>query len=238
MHTFKNPVFVLATAVTCSLGTLAVAAPVDVAIDLDSTRLNASDTSGDLVTQDGFVSWNVTDVQTSGTTFVEQGVTFELFGLAGANQSRIRPAGDGSSNDPLLRDFVYNEGATNRAIGLRMTGLDVGLYDVQSWHFDSTGSVTSTDNFIQISVREQGGSGTILVDDRPFSPDPAAYVIEVTEPGQVLELIFREDDEPTLDDPIDQNRARLNGFTLVTVPEPAGAAALAGLGLLALRRRR
>jgi hypothetical protein len=52
----------------------------------------------------------------------------------------------------------------------------------------------------------------------------------VDEEGEVIELVFREDD--------DLNRSRLNGIIIQPVPEPAaGALLLAGLGLT-LRRRR
>jgi hypothetical protein len=73
----------------------------------------------------------------------------------------------------------------------------------------------------------------------PFGPTPASFQFQVTAAGLVKEIIFREDDAPTATDSGDQNRARLNGFTLVTVPEPATAILLAmGLTALAAPRRR
>lgn len=210
------------------------AAPVDVAVDIDSTRFSGSDTSGTIKTQSGFTSWDVTNVGTSGTTLMLDGVTFELFGLSAANQSRLRTAGGGGGpEDSILSDFVYNEGASGRAVGLRITGLDVGTYSMQSWHYDA--STLTSENFIQIEVRNQGGSADILVDQRPFGVDAASFSFQVTAVGQVKEVIFREDDAVTATDPTDSNRARLNGFTLV--PEPASLTLLV-LGAAGLARRR
>jgi hypothetical protein len=226
----------LALAATGAPARLA-AAPISIAIDIDSTRISGSDTSGPLVTQPGFVSWNLTNVGTAGSTIVEQATTFEIFGLAAANQSRVRPAGgDGTANDDLTQDFVFNDGGS-RAVGLRISGLDVGTYSMQSWHFDSG---VGNENFIQVEVRNMGdASGPPIVDMLPFGPTPASFQFQVTAAGQVKEIIFREDDAPTATDSGDQNRARLNGFTLVTVPEPATAILLAmGLTALAAPRRR
>jgi hypothetical protein len=227
----------LVAAVLAMTAATAVAAPIDVAIDVDSTR---STTGGPITTQPGFTSWDLTNVGASGTTIVEQGTTFEIFGLAAANQSRFRAVGGGTFFDALTRDLVFNEGATNRAIGLRITGLDVGAYAMRSWHYDSDPNVLATENWIQVEVRNQGGAAEPpVVDKLPFGSTPAFFKFDVTDVGQVKEIIFREDDAPGTVDLIDQNRARLNGFTLRTVPEPASfalmlAGALAGV---AVRRR-
>ena len=224
--------FVVVSALVCSAPALAA---VNFAVDIDSTRLSSSDTSGALVTQEGFTSWNLTNVATGGNTLLLDGVTFEIFGLAAANQSRVRTAGGGGGPyDALLADFVYNEGGSGRAVGLRITGLPVGTFSMQSWHYDAT--TLTSENFIQIEVRNQGGSATILVDNRPFSTEAAAFSFDVTEAGQVKEIIFREDDAATATDPTDSNRARLNGFTLV--PEPASLTLLLLAASLSRRRRR
>jgi hypothetical protein len=60
-------------------------------------------------------------------------------------------------------------------------------------------------------------STSIAADMRPFSVDPITFSFDVTTAGQVREIIFREDDVGTVSDPGDQNRARLNGFTLQTL---------------------
>jgi hypothetical protein len=223
-------------AAVAALAARAHAAPISVAIDIDSTRTSGSATGGTITTQPGFTSWDVTNVATAGTTITEQGATFEIFGLNAANASRVRATGDGTSNNALTTDFVFNEGAQGRAIGLRITGLDVGTYDMQSWHFDSDAGVVSAENWIQVEVRNQGGTATTVVDKFPFGSAPAAFQFDVTAVGQVKEIIFREDDAAGMVDPTDQNRARLNGFTLRTVPEPASlgmalAAMLSGMAV-------
>lgn len=216
------------------------AAIINVAIDIDTTRTSSTNTtSGVITTQAGFTSWDLTNVLgAGGSTIVEDGVTFEIFGI-GNNQSRFRATGGGGADNNLLTDLLFHEGVANRAIGLRVSGLPIGLYAMDSWHFDSDVTVVNTENFIQVEVRNQGGPATTLVDKFPFAQTPASFEFEVTAAGQVKEIIFREDDAPSMTDPIDQNRARLNGFTLRTIPEPTSLA-LVGLGGLALagwRRR-
>jgi len=217
---------------------LAFATSINVAVDIDSTRLSGSDTSGTLATQSDFMSWDMTTfVRTPAPSMTVDGVTFELFGFSADNQSRLRTAGGGGgAYDALLADFVYNEGASGRAVALRITGLDVGTYAMRSWHFDS--GVTG-ENFIQIEARNQGDSSStvVLVDQRPFGTEPAAFMFDVTAVGQVKEIVFREDDAATATDPTDSNRARLNGFVLT--PEPASLTLLLlATGALSIRRRR
>jgi hypothetical protein len=201
----------------------ALPGPINVAVDIDSTRKSGSDTTGVITTQAGFTSWDLTNVLAGGGAAQQltlQGATFDIFGLAAANQSRIRPNGGGGPEDALLIDFVFNEGAANRAIGLRISGLDPGTYSMQSWHYDSDGTVTGTENFTKVEVRDMGGSATTLLTKQPFGLSPLTFQFDVSAAGVVKEIIFREDDAATATDPTDQNRARLNGFTLVTVPEP------------------
>jgi hypothetical protein len=219
----------------------AEAAPIRVGIDIDSTRTSGSATGGTITTQPGFTSWDLTNVTTSGTTISEQGATFEIFGLAAANASRVRSTGANVAFRPMTSDFVFNESSTaqGRAVGLRITGLDVGLYSMRSWHFDSDPTVLNTENWIQVEVRNQGGPATTVVDKFPFSGTPALFQFEVTAVGQVKEIIFREDDAAGTTDLVDQNRARLNGFILQTAPEPATLAMglVAVLGGVAVRRK-
>src|SRR5688572_11876043 len=101
------------------------AAPINLSVDLDTNRTSGTVTgSPPFNTQSGFTSWDVTNVGTAGTMITLDGTTFELFGLAAANQSRGRAIGSGDAFDNLTRDFVFNEGASGRAVGLRVTGLD------------------------------------------------------------------------------------------------------------------
>ncbi|HOW73706.1 MAG TPA: PEP-CTERM sorting domain-containing protein [Phycisphaerae bacterium] len=198
----------------------ALAAGIHVAVDIDSARRSGSDTSGTFVTQSGFTSWDMTTfVRTPDPSLTFGDVKLELFGFSADNQSRGRAnGGGGGSYDALLADFVYNEGASGRAVALRITGLDVGTYAMQSWHYDSE---VSGENYIQIEARNRGDSSStvILVDQRPFGEEPASFTFDVTAVGQVKEIVFREDDLATVTDPTDSNRARLNGFTLT--PEPS-----------------
>lgn len=214
------------------------AAAINVAVDIDSARLSGSDTSGTIASQSGFTPWDMTTfVRTPAPSLTLNNVKFELFGFSADNQSRVRSAGGGGGpDDALLADFVYNEGASGRAVAIRITGLDVGTYAMQSWHYDS--GITG-ENFIQIEARNEGdlSSTTILVDQRPFGQEPASFTFEVTAVGQVKEIVFREDDVATATDPNDNNRARLNGFTLT--PEPASSTLLIlGTAAFAIRRRR
>lgn len=230
----KSCIALFFAAIAFSLAGASVAAPLNIAIDADSTRTSGSATGGAITTQVDFVSWDLTNVLAQGTTIVEQGITFELFGLGAANKSRVRAAGSGDSFNALTTDFVFNEGSAGAAVGLRITGLPMGVYAMQSWHFDSDPNVSAVENFIKVEVRNMGGTAATLVSKAPFSPTPIAFQFDVTEAGQIKEIIFREDDAATATDPGDQNRARLNGFTLATVPEPA-AASLLFLGLALMR---
>ncbi|MCC7475816.1 MAG: hypothetical protein IT425_10495 [Pirellulales bacterium] len=225
---------ILTLGMACLCASRATASMISIAMDLDTTRTSSSNTGGTISTQPGFVSWNVTTLGTSGTTKTEQGVTFELFGFAGSNQSRLRSAGDGGVYNAITTDFVYNEGGSNRAIGLRITGLPVGNYDMQSWHYDSSFPPATNDDFIQIEVRNQGEASDppnqTVVDAFEFSGLPASFVVPVTAAGQVKEIIFREDSAT--------NRARLNGFTLTTgVPEVSASVLLAVYGVIMVGRR-
>jgi hypothetical protein len=228
----------LAAMLTAALSSNVAAAPINISVDIDSTRISGTNTTGTITTQPGFTSFDTTNVGTSGTMTTVDGITFEIFGLAAANQSRVRTAGGGGGpNDSLLTDFVFNEGATGRAVGLRISGLDVGAYQMQSWHFDSDAGVRANENFIQVEVRNQGGTGTTLVDSFPFSENATSFGFSVSTPGQVKEVVFREDDVATTADPTDQNRARLNGFTIRTIPEPGSLVLIVAACLAACFRR-
>jgi BNR repeat-containing family member len=185
------------------------ASAIDIAVDIDSTRISASDTSGTINTQPGFTSWNLTNVGTSGSTITVDGITFEIFGLAAANQSRVRPSGNGTNFNSMTTDFVFNQGSNGAGVGLRITGLPVGTYDMQSWHYDST--LNNSNEFVQIEVRNQGqASPPPVVDAFAFANSPASFQVPVTAAGQVKEIVFREDSAT--------NQTRLNGFTLTSPP--------------------
>jgi hypothetical protein len=107
---------------------------------------------------------------------------------------------------------------------------------MQSWHYDGLHNVldAGNTNFIQIEVRNQGQpSPPPIVDNFAFQMTPATFQFNIDAPGQVKEIVFREDSL--------KNATRLNGFTLVTIPEPTTAWLTAvALGCIAqpTRRRR
>lgn len=224
--------------------TVAQSAPIHIKVDLDSNRTSSTNAGvPPLNTQGGYTSWDVTNLGTaagSNVTVID-GITLELFGFSSANQSRGRAEEPQTPWRSLTRDFIFNEGASGRAVALRLTGLDLGKYRLHSWHWDSV--VTTSENFIQVEVRGAGVGGvtTILDDMQPFSRSPLDNMFTKTAEG-VVELIFREDDAATATDPVDGNRARLNGFIIRSVPEPCAIAlsAIACIGLFGygLRKRR
>jgi hypothetical protein len=224
-HVRWKPVSVLLAAIATAL---ALQPPrfvlaLDIKVDIDSRRTSGSDTSESISTQSGYTSWDLTNVLANGSTITVDGVTFEIFGLAAANQSRNRGAtgGGGGPLNNALTDLVFNEGVAGRFVGLRISNLPLGIYAMQSWHYDSFSTVISTENFTQVEVQTQGVSGSTVTyaDNVPFSTTAIPFLVHVTSPGEVKEIIFREDDVPTATDPVDQNRARLNAFTLLSPVE-------------------
>ena len=191
-------------------------------LDVDSTQGGTA-----ITTQEGFTSYDATQTANGEGSIVVDGVTLTFFG--GLGGSRHRATGGGGEYDALLRDFVFKDGA-GAGVGLRLEGLDPGTYDVQSWHFDGGAGITGT---IQVEVRGSNPTlpSSVLVDAAPFSTEPLSYQFTVSDPGQTIELVFREDDA--------LNRARLNGITIRPVPEPtAGLLACGALGLGLSRRRK
>lgn len=186
---------------------------IDIKVDIDSMRTNATTAATPFVTQPGFTSWDLTNVgNTVGSNVMTiDGITFEIFGFptsatdpaVGINQSRIRTTGGGGPYNDLLADFVYNEGAGNRAVGLRMTDLPVGLYHMYSWHYDGINATDAT----RVEVRDQGvGGSAINLTSSLWSQHPIPVVIEVVNTMPPKEMIYREFSTA--------NRARLNGFTI------------------------
>ena len=223
-----------------SLGLARSASAIVIAVDVDSTYNNVAESPNPIITQPGFTSYDAGSGPGGATaerSITLEGVTIQFFG--GIDGSRHRDEADvptggggGGEYDALLRDFVFNDG-NGAAVALRLTGLPLGTYDVTSWHWDS---LPGTPGATQVEVRNQGvaGSTIILANEIPFSQDPIRYQITVDEEGEVLELVFRDDDAVTTG-----GRSRLNGFVIETVPEPTSAAVLglSALGLC-LRRRR
>ena len=209
------------------------ASAVVIMLDVDSTYNNVAGTTNPIVTQPGFTSYDAgsgAGGATAERTIDVDGVSITFFG--GIDGSRQRNddvgGGGGGAYDALLRDFVFNDGS-GAAVALRLANLPLGVYDVQSWHYDG---LAGTPGMTQVEVRNQGVANTVILADAvPFSTEPIRYQIVVDEPGEVLELVFRDDD------PVN-NRSRFNGITIQTVPEPTGAGMLLGALALGLRRRR
>ncbi|WP_139957454.1 BNR-4 repeat-containing protein [Flavicella sediminum] len=114
-------------------------------------------------------------------------VDYMLFGFGKSPRTN-------ENSDPLLSDLAVNS-ATNSsaqpAIGLRITGLAAGTYQVKSWHYDPTVNSSS----IKIQVREAGAGNplTNLVTGVSLgSADASEYEI-VIEANKNYDLVFRAD---------------------------------------------
>jgi hypothetical protein len=248
-----TPRAVIIAAVLCICSGESHAALVNIALDVDSAT-STGNTPGPLgPTQAGFHSWNISNFHSqplSTGTFTSQGVTFELLALQpprssnflfdsvthGSRHRWVEGGGGGPYND-VLADFAFAEGRPGTSLVLRITGLPVGTYRVQSWHYDAFTRAINT--LMQIEVgNKQGdvpGAGALLaVDHFPLSETPQSFFIEVTSPAQVKEIVFRNDNGPA--EFTDVYRTRLNGFTLTSVPEPGATAPL--LCVLSLLKRR
>lgn len=209
----------------------AVAAPVNIAVDIDSTETLSSILPA-VDTQPGFTSWDCT--QSAGPSTTIQGVTFTLLGL-NINQSRYR---DGSfpgevPGDSLLRDFVFSDNGA-LPIRLRITGLDPGTYTMQTWHYDGFPDVlAATNNRMNAIVSDASNSVNIVgFVNRPLGVSPATFQFTVTVPGDTIDAVFSATNGSS-------GRTRLNGFTLATVPEPSILLlALSAWSVLGVRRMR
>src|SRR5688572_1945705 len=215
-----------------SLGA-ASASAVTIRVDVDSTYNNVAGTTNPIVTQPGFTSYDAgsgAGGATAERSIDIDGVTITFFGGIDGSRQRNDDVGGGGGGeyDALLRDFVFNDG-NGAAVALRLTNLPLGTYDVQSWHYDA---LAGTPGMTQVEVRNQGvANAVILANEVPFSPEPIRYQITVDQEGEVLELVFRDDDASTT-----TGRSRLNGFTIETVPEPTTAGVLlVGMAGLAFR---
>jgi hypothetical protein len=213
----------------------ALSAPINIAVDIDSTAITSTDLSGPIETQTGFTSWDCTPIfESQDLSKVVDSITFTIFGtrLFGSGLRTSRYITSDFPGDFLLRDFVFSNSVPEAIIGLRIAGLDVGRYSMKTWHYDGHLNVLSEQKTVRIFASNMGQAlGAPIVDYVFLRPEPVEFQFDVTSPGQVKEIIVRGlDTRPA---------ARLNGFTLTSVPEPSAMALLTlALTPIAARRRR
>lgn len=159
----------------------AQAGSVDIDIDL-----NAAGT----LTSPGFTGLTAVN----GASITIDGVAMKLFGVAG---NRFR-SGPGSA---LQSDFGFVDGY-NASMGVRFSGLPVGKYKIESWHYDY-----GHPGAVDLEWRRVGGSSKVMTTNRTFQTSPAIYTVEVTKPGD-YEFVVHAGGA--------FNRARLNGFRLTS----------------------
>lgn len=127
-------------------------------------------------------------------------VDFMLFGFGKAPDTN-------DNSDLLMSDFAVNSSENSSgqpAIGLRIIGLSPGVYQVNSWHYDS--AVASSEIKIQIRDAGAGNPLTNLVTGISLgSTDASDYEITIEE-GKEYDLIFRADN--------DGLQSRFNGISI------------------------
>jgi hypothetical protein len=236
---------ILAAMLSGMLTAAALAAPVDIAIDLDTRFLlgNGPDPS-EVATQPGFQSWDLAEeYYPGGATLNANDVTFTLvdwadpfgIGFGSSIGARLRTSEEGGGPlDALLRDFVWLNSATPPSSGpggtrysgllLIVAGLAPGEYRMTSWHFDSL--IRDYDNRIRIAIGNAGETREVVEESFPLGATPATYTFEVTESGQTKHIYYLITGAINPVVQIPDYNIRLNGFTLVSVPEPSTVATL------------
>lgn len=142
-------------------------------------------------TAPGFVSL----LAVNDESIVVSGIGVTIFGISGADDRLIA--------DPLLTDFAYVAGGGGESyIGIRLEGLPAGVWDINSWHYDSNG----WQGILEIQLRTVGGSTEVLLDGIEFSTSPANYRF-ISDGSSVYELLY----VPTLGV---EWQSRLNGLQI------------------------
>ncbi|MGD9634842.1 MAG: hypothetical protein AB7G28_24265 [Pirellulales bacterium] len=242
MRLVRNYLFALAA--IAAQPAIAAAATINIAVDFDSdVGVGGVRQPFPLVTQPGFLSW---DVSTFIPNFppprpfhqlVTQGVTFEIWYRRAAPPpqsnvdppsygSRVRFNGGGGPFDDLLQDFVFADGEEGNFIYLTASGLPLGKYRMTTWHRDTYPSVDPLTNHMQIEIGDQqfpkfAAATTVVVDHFSLGTSPQVFEFQVTSPSTAKEIVFRNDDPSTGPGANGAHRSRLNGFTLVAIPEPS-----------------
>lgn len=132
-----------------------------------------------------------------GASVAAQGVTFSI---VGNDPGEHRDRGNASVHG----DFAFNDGSGS-SVGVRITHLPAGEYDLSSWHYD----VAPHDGLVDIVWRRVGTAGSVIVTDVDIrQPEVERYTVS-SDGASVYELVVRPASGSF--------RARLNGFRL----EPA-----------------
>lgn len=196
------------------------------AIDIDTQRLGASDTSSTINTASGFASLDVTtNAQTA--SVIVGGINFSLGSVVGFANSRNRGLVDNLTD--LTRDFVYEDGA-NAAIIMYFGGagsLPAGTWQLEIWASDTSG-IPINDQIIGLRTNTTESIQTTTF--AGSQTDPFTFTFE-SDGVAAYDVFVRENST--------SNRARLNAVRLTSIPEPASTALLFGaLGIFFSRRCR
>ncbi len=137
----------------------------------------------------------------------------------------------GASPNPnaLTSDFVFDDGAGQAIVFFfgQAGQLPAGTWQVEAWIFESSGGLGPS-----IVGYRTNNVETQITDNALENPtDPAATFTFESDGIARYDLFVRENNT--------EDRSRLNAVRLTLIPEPGSTVlALAGIGLLMLRRRR
>jgi hypothetical protein len=250
-----RPAAVTLCFVAISCASTLSAAPLGINVDFDSTVVVLGGTPT-INTQPGFTSWDATAFgppQTSSQLTVD-GVDFHLAAYWPSLTSpgvlippvlygsRNRGTGGGGIPDDVLQDFVFAEGSPGNFLYLTISNLPAGTYRMKSWHQDSLLPLAGNAiDYMQIEVGDKQGSQiaaatSVVVDHFEFGVQPQSFKFEVTPASATKEIVFRSDDPPPFS--FRDFRTRLNGFTIIAVPEPPAISGAVLLALTTLGQRR
>jgi len=205
------------------------------AIDIDSTRTGASTTNGTITTEAGFTSLDAT-THTNGTSPANvtiDGVNFEVWSTD-VNESRIRTQGTASNS--LTRDFIFEEGTANDAVGIYFGDagdLQAGTWKVEVWAFDYNVVIGDLEIGLRTKTSKAAAPSSTNILTSSFTPnenDP--YTFEFESDGiAAYDFFVREANVA--------NQTRMNAFRLTYIPEPGVPALLSVfLGACLMKRRR
>ncbi len=185
-------------------------------------------------TETGFTPIVATYTGNGGSVVID-GVAFAVLSADGS-RTRTGP-------NELTRDFIYDEGEANAAVGLTVSSLNSGVYEAEVWAWDSdvggggTQIVGISNLGATTSIDGTPIAGGEIIFTSSFTPDPTEPFRFFFDTSQVAPgfLIFTRENN-------DGNRARFNALRLTAVPEPSsyvlGLLGALGLAACVWRRRR